>query len=362
MPTKVDVRKKDEGGWICTADFHCHSWIEGGEPVGGINGRLRDFIAAVDFLLDYALVHKVSRIVQLGDVYHLKKNVPQDAYNMLWERLSDFVHDPDVETKPVLEFVAGNHDREDDRREVVTILPYRAFAEVHTEPTVWDSAGVVLVPWLYDQARVRAFLRDLPKKEYKMLLFHGELDGAYVGPTDYVLKSKMTDEVIRPKRFGTIFAGHLHRRQHLRGVWYPGSLIPKDFGELERDKGFLHVLPSGEVLVVKVPSPSFLTYALDRPPNDSMIEKLIHEIRGNLVRVVSSEALDPAVVKILEGAGPRYLNLRLARVERGVPTAPQPQSQSFDDLVRTYVRERGVSADLAPSYYEYGIATLRKAE
>ena len=363
MPSKVDVRKKDEGGCICSADWHCNSWLEGGEPVNGVNGRLQDFLKAIDFLLNYAIVHKVSRIIQLGDVYHLKKNIPQDAYNLLWQKLYDFVHDSDIENKPTLEFLAGNHDREDDRKEIVTILPYYAFAEVNTEPAIWESGRVVYVPWLYDQARVQKFLKDLPRKEYQMLLFHGELDGAHVGPTDYVLKSKMTDAIIQPKRFGQIFAGHLHRRQHLRGVWYPGSLIPKDFGELETDKGFLHVLPSGEVKVVQIPSPSFLTYAFGRPlVNERQIEKLCGLIRGNLVRIVSNEPLDPAVVRLLEDAGPRYLNLRLARVEREVPVAPQPQSESFDSLVRKYINERQVQSDLAEPYYEYGIATLRRSE
>ena len=354
--------KKNNGGFLITADHHCHAWLEGGEPVKGINGRIQDFLDATDFLFRYATVHEVEKIYHLGDVYHLKKNVPVDAYNLLWERYRDFMYQGDEGWTPELHFVAGNHDREDDRREVVTILPYQTFSTVHVEPEVDDKARIVYVPWLYDQSRVRTFLKDLPKKEYKMLLFHGEIDGAHVGPTDYILKSKMTDEVLGSKRFGAVFAGHLHRRQYLRGVWYPGSLVPKDFGELERDKGFLHVLPSGEVKVVEVPSPSFLVYQFGKPLGDRQIEKLVKEIPGNLVRIVTSEALDPGVVKLLEAAGPRYLNLRLARVERDVPVAPQPQSKSLDDLVGKYVEERGVPEAFAPSYRDYGIETLRKAE
>jgi DNA repair exonuclease SbcCD nuclease subunit len=348
--------KKDEGGFICSADFHCNAWLEGGESVNGVNGRIRDFLVAIDFLFGYARAHYVERIFQLGDVYHLKKNIPLDAYNLLWDKVREHAEDLTID------FVVGNHDREDDREEVVTILPYRAFAGVYTEPHVDDQERIVYVPWLYDQSRVRAFLKDLPKKNYWMLLFHGELDGAVVGPTDYMLKSKMTEDVIQTKRFEQVFAGHLHKRQNIKGVWYPGSLIPKDFGELETDKGFLHVLPSGEVKVVQVPSPSFLVYSLGRTPSERIIQKLVKEIPGNLVRIVTNEPLDPGILKILEAAGPRYLNLRLARVEREVPVAPQPQSKSFDDLVGKYVKERGVPEDRADSYREYGISTLRRAE
>ena len=107
--------KKNNGGFLITADHHCHAWLEGGEPVKGINGRIQDFLDATDFLFRYATVHEVEKIYHLGDVYHLKKNVPVDAYNLLWERYRDFMYQGDEGWTPELHFVAGNHDREDDR-------------------------------------------------------------------------------------------------------------------------------------------------------------------------------------------------------------------------------------------------------
>jgi len=336
--------------FIITADWHCHTWQEGGEPVDGINGRLRDFLFAFDEMLEYAKKHKVQTIYQLGDVYHLKKNIPVDAYNLLFEEVrksSKYIN---------WVFLAGNHDRDDDRPQVVTTLPYRSIATVLVSPDIFD--GIVYLPWLYDQRRVRDFLANLSKKEYEMLLFHGELDGAMVGPTDYQLKSKMTESLIKPTRFRWTFAGHLHRQQCHKGVHYPGSLIPKDFGELETNKGFIHV---SEKLIqtVHVTAPLFQVFEFGPKPSEAAVEKVSQAIPGNLVRIETPGRLDPGIQKRLEAAGPRYLRIKLVG-KQTTPVRAQPEDEGFETLIRQHVEQKGVPPELAPVYVDYGLDVLRR--
>lgn len=336
------------GGFLVTADWHCHAWLEGGEPVNGCNARISDFIRAIDFLLNYANDHSIDRAYQLGDVFHLKKNIPLDAYNALWERL--------YETRSRLDwrFIAGNHDREDDRYSSVTTLPFKSIGRVFIEPIVDED--IIYLPWLYDQEKCRKFLKET-KGDFYMLLFHGELDGAEVGPSDYRLKSTMTTKIIQPERFEHVFAGHLHKRQS----YYPGSLLPKDFGELEDDKGFLHVTPDGRVIPVRVPSPTFKVFRLSGKITDKVIDGIRHAIGGNFARIFTTQPLDPAFVKILENAEPRYLNLKLARELPGdLPRAVPEESESIPELLGTYIKEQGVPDELSQSYYEYGLGVLRE--
>jgi len=355
--SRTASEKSSDGGFIVSADWHCHAWADAGAPIAGINGRLVDFITALRELITYARQHKIERVYMLGDVWHLKKNIPEQARNQLFMCLYDAVR-----TGIQFEFLAGNHDREDDRPDSVTILPFQAFAKVWTEPYADLTSRIVYVPWKYNQESMRAFLHALPKRDWALLLFHGELDGAEVGPTDYQLKSKMTAKALGLERFHAVFAGHLHKRQHVKGVWYPGSLIAKDFGELELDKGFLHVHPDGTVTPVVVTYPAFAVYIVRADwKKDQTWEKVIDDIAGKLVRILTPEPLDPALVKRLEQANPRYLDIRLLR-DRAVlvPPPKQGDQQTFTTLIKSYVEQRGVPAELSQVYEAYGLQIMER--
>ena len=295
----------------------------------------------------------MKKVYVLGDIFHLKKAIPVQAFDQLW------LHLWQARTLEWI-FVAGNHDREDDRHDSVTILPFKDIGRVIVEPEVDDHA-LVYVPWLYEQARVQKFMTQLGKREYEMLVFHGEMDGALVGPTDYHIKSVVTEQSFGLKRFGQIYAGHLHKRQECQGVSYPGSLLAKDFGEVEIDKGFLHVTPAG-VQPVAVKSPKFVTYFLQPKPPEKVLKQIMATVTGNFVRVLSTTPVDPALVKQLEQANPRILQFKLDRAARlavdiGVPV----KEKSWGELVRTYVEQKAVSADLAQAYVDYGQKILESS-
>jgi len=72
--------------------------------------------------------------------------------------------------------------------------------------------------------------------------------------------------------------------------------------------------------------------------------------------------VDPALVKQLEQANPRILQFKLDRAARlavdiGVPV----KEKSWGELVRTYVEQKAVSADLAQAYVDYGQKILESS-
>lgn len=334
-----------KGGFIVTADHHAHCWRDGGEPINGINGRLKDFLAAFDEMVAYAKEHAVTRIYVLGDIFHLKKAIPVQAFDQYW------LHLWQARTLEWI-FLAGNHDREDDRHDSVTILPFKDVGRVIVEPEHDD--GIVYVPWLYEQERIQTFMKQLGTKDYEMLVFHGEMDGAVVGPTDYHIKSVVTEQSFGLKRFTSIYAGHLHTRQEVKGVWYPGSLLAKDFGEIEMDKGFLHVTDAGVAPVV-LHSPKFMTYFLRPKPPEKILKQICSAIAGNFVRILSAEPVDPAHVKQFEQADPRMLQFKLDRATRTtVDFAVPVKDKSWGELVSSYVKQKGVPEALVDEYVAYG--------
>lgn len=346
-------KSKLEGGFIITADWHVHCWRDGGEPVSGINGRLKDFLFAFQDMMGYAREHKIKKVFVLGDVFHLKKNIPVQAYDQLFMYLWAV---RDVEW----EFLAGNHDREDDRYDSVTILPFKQIGSVWTQPEVDKKNSMVIVPWEYDQTRVVKFMKGLGKKEFDLLLFHGEMEGALMGPTDYAMKSKVTEKSFGLERFGQKYAGHIHKQQRIKGVWYPGSLIAKDFGEIESDKGFLHVVGDA-VHRVSVRYPKFVT--ITQSPQPDEFPRIAKEmITGNFVQVITEQPVDPSIVKKLEQANPRTLRFKLGREQRETQSKPAPMTdQSWDGMVTSYVERKGTPPELMDEYVDYGLKVLRGA-
>ena len=348
------MTKNLEGGFIISADWHVHCWVDGGEPVNGINGRLKDFLFAFQDMIGYAKEHEVEKIYVLGDIFHLKKAIPVQAFDQLWLYVW---HARTIGW----EFLAGNHDREDDRYDSVTIIPFKQFGDVWTDPYVDKKNSTVLVPWLYDQAKVIKFMKDLGKKEFDLLLFHGEMEGALIGPSDYAMKSKVNEKTFGLNRFDRKFAGHLHKQQLIGGVHYPGSLIAKDFGEIETDKGFLHVVGK-TVKSIPVRYPKFITYQLN-DWKESDLDRMIAGVKGNFVRVISEQAVDPSVVKRFENANPRILRFKLERSvhETSVAKPEAVGEKSWDGMVESYCEQKGTPPELMNEYVNYGLKTLRGA-
>jgi exonuclease SbcD len=92
--------------------------------------------------------------------------------------------------------------------------------------------------------------RDTHAQGY-VLLMHQAVDGAVVGPSDYVFK--YDKDVVRPSdippEFNAVLSGHIHRFQvltkDLRGrplatpIFYPGSIERTSFAEKDEKKGYL---------------------------------------------------------------------------------------------------------------------------
>ena len=329
---------------IITADWHCHTWLDCAQIINGVNSRLQDLLQALQVMVTYALKHRVQQIRVLGDIFHVKKNVPTEAQDQLFLFLQE-AHRQGINW----EFLAGNHDRISDREDSVTILPFRAFAPVRTEIIIDKSTKTVFVPWLYDQAKVLKTLQDL-KGDWYELLFHGELEGATVGPTDYALSSRFKKELF--DRFHHVWAGHLHKRQKVGKVYYPGNPIAKDWGEPERDKGFLHITDTG-INIIPLPYPAFVSWEGEQLKEHHLVS-LEPKSRGNFLRLKLEQKPDPALLKLLQDTA-RVVDVKLVK-RAAIPamqTKPLESGQNMTGLLGRYMAERNISPPLRPKYLAF---------
>jgi DNA repair exonuclease SbcCD nuclease subunit len=92
--------------------------------------------------------------------------------------------------------------------------------------------------------------QDSQRFDISLLCMHQAVDGATVGPSDYIFK--YGEDIINidhiPHFYTAILSGHIHRHQVLKenlcrnplpvNVYYPGSIERTSFAEKDEDKGF----------------------------------------------------------------------------------------------------------------------------
>jgi len=215
-----------------------------------------DFFANTISTLAPALRGEVDLVVHGGDLLFRSK-VSAELVHLALEPLLE-VADAGV---PVV-LVPGNHER--------SALPFPLLA-AHSHFHVFDQPRTIRL----DVAGCRVALAGFPcqrngisnsfanlvsatrwkagKSDLSLLCLHQTVEGAVVGPQDYVFRSG--SDIIRgrdlPTGFAAVLSGHIHRHQVLtrdlsrRGlaspVFYPGSVERTSAAERDEPKGYLTI-------------------------------------------------------------------------------------------------------------------------
>ena len=291
---------------IFASDLHAHTWRPyASVDSKGRNTRLMDLIDVVGQIVDMAVERKVSDVFVGGDVFHVKRHVPVQAAVLMYEAFAN-----GKDRGVTWHIIPGNHDTVvGDTGAETTPLILQDVARVYQGPQVDKSRRFVFVPW-GDQEKVKLFLKDL-RGEWDLLLYHGETDGAYVGPTDYPLplSSRISLKDLRPEIFRLVMMGHLHRRQRVGGsksnAWYIGNPLPKDAGEREVDKGVIFV-DGDEMKILQTRHPTFVSV-------DVTTTEDWKKTKGNYVLyTVPHDFTDSALEKLVGATEPKAFDVRRA--------------------------------------------------
>jgi DNA repair exonuclease SbcCD nuclease subunit len=220
-----------------------------------------DFFANTRRALAPARAGEVDLVVHGGDLLYRSK-VPAELVRLALEPLLE-VADAGV---PVV-LVPGNHER--------SALPYPMLA-AHRHLHVFDRprsielriAGmdIALVGFPCERKEIRDRFPELVAAtgwrpcalDLSLLCLHQTVEGATVGPVDYVFRSGA--DIIRgrdlPTGFSAVLAGHIHRHQVLTRdlggrklaapVFYPGSVERTSTAERDEPKGYLVLEITGD--------------------------------------------------------------------------------------------------------------------
>ncbi|MGD2043086.1 MAG: exonuclease SbcCD subunit D [Acidimicrobiia bacterium] len=249
-----------------TSDWHVGRRIRGRD-------RSEEHRAVLTELVGLATEHDVELTVVAGDLFDTASPTPA-AEEIVWRALLDL-----SEVGPVL-VVAGNHDNP-ARLDAVAPLLERAGVTVVGAPRAPDDGGVVtldelgvkvaMLPFVSQRAIVRAehimgadpdqhagryeermqrvvaaLTADMGTDTVNLLLSHLTVYGGLAGGgerTAHIFGYAIPTSLF-PGHLSYVALGHLHRQQkmpHSSPVWYSGSPLQLDFGEVADQKGALLV-------------------------------------------------------------------------------------------------------------------------
>ena len=213
-----------------------------------------DFFDNFETALKPALKGEVDCVVHGGDIFYRSK-VPARLVEMVFEPLKQ-VADSGV---PVY-LVPGNHERSSIPHGHLAAHPLIHIFDRPRTFTLQINGGVLaLAGFAFQRSGIRKDLLGLlnqtgwrrTKADCYVLCIHQSVDGATVGPADYMFR--YAHDVVRssdiPSRFAAVLAGHIHRFQilttDLHGkplpspVFYPGSIERTSFAEKDEEKKYL---------------------------------------------------------------------------------------------------------------------------
>ena len=218
--------------------------------------RGHDFLANYAAALEPAFQGEVDIVVHGGDVFDRPSVPPTVAYQALdpLRRLAE-------RGVPVF-IVPGNHERSQ--------IPHSRFV-LHESVHVFDrprtfvadvrGVRIAFSGFPYERRSVRERFSTLLEEcewrrhrvDVQVLCMHHCVEGATVGPSDFVFTTAM--DVVRlrdiPIDCAAVLSGHIHRRQAITAdlhgrplatpVLYPGSIERTSFAEMGESKGFMVV-------------------------------------------------------------------------------------------------------------------------
>jgi DNA repair protein SbcD/Mre11 len=349
-----------------TSDWHVGRRIRGRD-------RSDEHRAVLAELVGLASHHEVDLTVVAGDVFDTASPTPMSE-QIVWRALLDL-----SEVAPVA-VVAGNHDNP-HRLDAVAPLLERAGVTVVGTPRSPDDGGVThlddlgvkmaLLPFVSQRSIVRAedimgsdpdqhagkyeerlrrvidlLTTDMGSETVNLLVSHLTVYGGLAGGgerTAHIFGYAVPASLF-PGHLSYVALGHLHRQQkmpHSSAVWYSGSPLQLDFGEVNDQKGALLVKaePGRPASVEELPLRSGRPLMSLRGTLDQVLSRA-GETGDAYVRVVLQETARVGLADEVRAAIPDAVEVVLESPTERRRTEEKRQSLEPRDAFSKYLSEK----------------------
>lgn len=352
-----------------TSDWHVGRKIRG-------RSRADEHRSVLDEIVGIARDRRVDATLVAGDLFDISSPSPEDE-SIVYRALLDL-----AEVGPVM-VVGGNHDNA-ARLEAVQPLLDLGRITVVARPTqpgeggvaVLDSLGlkVALLPFVSQRGIVKAaqimnldpdqhaqsyedrlrriidsLTADMGLDTVNVVAGHLTVYGAESGGGER--EAHIFGYAIAPQAFpgslSYVALGHLHRQQRIAAptpIWYSGSPMQLDFGEVGDRKGVLVIeAEAGQPASVE---PILLDSGTRLVQLSGTLEQVISmasEVEGAYVKVLLDEKARSGLNDEVRAAIPGAVDVIIARPEDGRPQERAIRAgRSPIELLETYLAAKGV--------------------
>jgi len=248
------------------ADLHCHNFSEFGKTIiyndKPINSRLYDLLNTITNAAKSASNKGCTHLVILGDVFHLRGQIPTDVMQYVYD-MFDWIH-----TRLDLEIIimTGNHDQADKAGQIHSVYALKGVAQIvdTAEMIEVEDTNLWMIPYTPSHEDLihcieRLDLDPDDDTHYNILCLHAGVDGSYIGPVEYKIKDPLTLEDLPTEKFAQILLGHYHKPQTLASnVRYVGSPVQHTRAEMGDTKRWI-MWDEGHIRSIKTKAKQFFS-------------------------------------------------------------------------------------------------------
>lgn len=335
----------------CFTDLHAHPFRAYASVLpGGQNSRLADALSCINQVREICVERGVDLVLFGGDMFHVRKNIPVQAFNAVYDAMARFT----LDKIPVLA-IHGNHDQADRLGADHSIYAFRSFLTVVDQPgwvTMKGRSGatyaVLAIPYTEDVDQLRKVVASKCPggAQRRILLGHLGVQGAKVG-ADFVYANAADPTVgdLAVNSYDAGFLGHYHMHQQLgTNLWYVGAPLQHNWGDKGQKRGFaLYDTDTGTFEHVELRAPKFIELQDDTWTSDE-------ELEGNIIRVI---------------AGPRNIfldpdkRLELASRVNAISLEVVPKTEEAQPVLQRLVIDPSMArTDILRAYVESGLGPM----
>jgi DNA repair exonuclease SbcCD nuclease subunit len=309
-----------------------------------------DFLANLDRVLAHAVSTGADVVLHGGDVFDTP-NVRESLVEETYARLVTV-----AERGLSVVVIGGNHERAILPPSLLSRHPRLHIlqgAQALSLPTPAGNLAVVGIPFV--RGDVRTAVRStanrfaIPRADVSLLLLHQAVEGATVGPQNFVFRGRPDVVPLEglAAGFDAVLSGHIHRAQVLWAqdgsrrvpVVYPGSVERTSVAEADEPKSFVELRfdTHGKRWLTRHPLPArpMVTVRAAGATRRTVVQSLVSQLTGvaadAVVRIAGEahalELLDATVVEEVFPAGMSLHWARQAAPEPAVPASPPPLSR-----------------------------------
>lgn len=190
------------------------------------NIHINSILGFLDHITDYYFENEIDYLFVIGDVFHKSSNIKNEAFIPIFMKLFAM-----KEKGMKMIFIPGNHDIMNVNNDTI-IETFAAFGDVYKKKTslTIEREEFIFLPYTKKES-------EIPKGNGEYLITH--LSIADFNFNNYAI----ADEKIAFKRelfedFKMVITGHFHKYQNKGNIYYIGSPVQVDRGEMGQTKGF----------------------------------------------------------------------------------------------------------------------------